>query len=632
MSQTQDSDDAEGTRFIKVTVSPDPGFKLTFDGMVMTEELGRPFLIQLELSSGKVKGNITSMLGTSVTIELTREEGGEKHYFNGILARIGYGGLTGGAYRYHVELRPWIWLLSRVHDCKIFQKKSVWDIILSVFRDAHFSAFEDKRQNQAGSTVLEYCVQYRESSLDFVTRLMEQFGLYYYTTHTDGEHKLVLADDPNSHTSVGAAIPYRIRQTEQRAVVDIITDWATDLHLQPGAYTYRDYNFTTPSADLTAKSLHSGDHPYDSFEIYDYPGPYETVDDGQKLVDVRMQDITARLQLFHGSTNARAIRSGSKFTLSEFPDTSLNQEYLIVRATITLTMAEGTSDTRGDLIDSYRVELEGITGTTPFRLDQRTKRPMIRGPQTAKVVGESGEEITTDQYGRIKVKFFWDRDPGEDQNSSCWIRVAQSSGGAGWGSSFIPRHNMEVVVEFLEGNPDRPLVTGVVYNATQTKPYELPANKTRTVIKSNSSKGGGGSNELRFEDKKGEEEVFFHAQFDYNKVVLNNETHTITKDSTSTVKEGNRAITVTQGNDSKTVSAGNHKMDVSAGKSDVTAAQSITMTVGGNSIKIDTSSITMTVGGTSVKMDASSMTLSSTQISGTASGPMALKGATISLN
>ena len=627
------SDDSEsGVAYLEVKITPDPGFEVLFDGMVMTEEFGRPFLIQLDLSSKTLKGDPTSMLGSSVTVTLSDAQHQNKRYFNGILARVGYAGLIAGTYRYHIELRPWIWLLSRVHDCKIFQKKSVWDIITSVFRDATFSAFEDKRQNQAGSTVLEYCVQYRESSFDFVTRLMEQHGIYYFSKHSDGENKLILADDPGSHTAVAAKIPFYAMQTEQRAVQDHIEEWRADTLLQPGAYTYRDYNFTTPSADLTAKSLHAGEHPYGSYEIYDYPGPYETAADGQKLADIRMQDITARIQVFHGKTNARSIGAGVKFTLDKFIDATLNKEYLVTHATTSVTMAVGNSDTRGNQVDSYRTEFEAIVGTTPFRLDQRTKRPMIRGPQTAKVVGESGEEITTDKHGRIKVKFYWDRASGEDENSSCWIRVAQSSGGAGWGSSFIPRHGMEVVVEFLEGNPDRPLVTGVVYNATQTKPYELPANKTRTVIKSNSSKGGGGSNELRFEDKKGEEEVFFHAQFDYNKVVLNNETHTITKDSTSTVKEGNRAITVTQGNDSKTVSAGNHKMDVSAGKSDVTAAQSITMTVGGNSIKIDTSSITMTVGGTSVKMDASSMTLSSTQISGTASGPMALKGATISLN
>ncbi len=601
MSDGDTDDDASGSAFVSVKVTPDPGFALTFDGMVATDELGRPFLVQLDLSSDKPRGDITKVLGSSVTVTLTAADR-SKRYLNGILSRIGYAGMTGGAFRYHIELRPWLWLLTRTHDCKIFQNQSAWAIVTSVFRDAGFTDFEDKRQNQAGDTTLEYCVQYRESSFDFVTRLMEQFGIYYFFEHKDGVHTLMLSDDPNSHSSVGAAIPFAFSQTEVRGVEDHIWNFAADLHLQPGAYSFRDYNFTTPSADLTTKARKPGEHPYASYEVFDYPGPYGTAADGQKQVDVRMQDLASRVQVYSGTTNARPVLAGRKFKLSGFPDDALNQEYLITRVVVTLAHAEGASDTRGELIDSYRCEFGAIPGTVPFRLERQTPTPMIRGPQTAKVVGESGQEITTDQYGRIKVQFYWDRVGTNDENSSCWIRVAQSWGGAGWGAMFIPRIGMEVVVEFLEGNPDRPLVTGVVYNANQTVPYALPDNKTRTTFKSNSSAGGGGSNELRFEDKKGSEEVFLHAQFDYNKVVLNNETSTVTKDSTTTVKEGNRAVTVSQGNQgmtvskgnhSTTVSLGNHSLDVSAGTSAITAAQSITLTVGGSSIKIDPTGVTI---------------------------------------
>lgn len=627
MPDPSDSADS-GSAYVLVKVEPDPGFPLTFDGMVATEEFGRPFLIHLDLSSDKAHGNLTGMLGSAVTVTMTAADKSKRH-FNGILARIGYAGMTGGAYRYHVELRPWIWLLSRTHDCRIFQKESAFDIITKVFRDKGFTDFTDKRQNQAGDTVLDYCVQYRESGLDFTTRLMEQFGIYYYTTHADGVHTLVLADDPASHSPAGKAIPFYYSQTDHRSVEDHVWDFAADLNLQPGAYTFRDYNFTTPAADLTAKSMKPAGHPHSGLEVYDYPGPYETADIGQKHADVRMQELSARVQVFSGSTNSRLVYAGQKFTLSNFPDTALNQEYLVIRSTVSVTIAEGAADDRGGLIDSLRCEFGAIVGTVPFRLEQHTPKPMIRGPQTAKVVGESGEEITTDQYGRIKVQFYWDRVGTEDENSSCWIRVAQSWGGAGWGGMFIPRIGMEVVVEFLEGNPDRPLVTGVVYNATQTVPYPLPDKKVVSTIKSNSSKGGGGSNELRFDDTKGTEEVFFHAQYDYNKVVLNNETATITKDHTTTVKEGNRAITVSQGNDSKTVSqgnqsttvsVGNHKIDISAGKSEVTAAQSITLTVGGASIKLEPAAITLTVGASSIKLDPASITVSTAKLSLSASG------------
>jgi type VI secretion system secreted protein VgrG len=629
--------------YVSVTVSPPPGFDLTFDGMTATEELGRPFLIELDLSSGKSKGNLVALLGSSVTISMTAADASTKRYFNGILARIVYVGMSGGTYRYHVELRPWIWLLTRTHDCKIFQTKSPWDIITSVFRDNGFTDFDDKRQNQAGSVVLDYCVQYRESAFDFVTRLMELYGIYYFATHDDGKHTLVLCDDPNSHTSVGDAIPFHFSQSENRSLDDHVWEFSADLHLQPGAYTFRDYNFTTPAADLTAKSVQSSSHPYSSYEVYDYPGPYDTADNGTKLADIRMQDLSARVQTFNGKTNSRKVEAGVKFTMSNFTtDTSLNQEYTVTRSITSLTMAEGSSDKRqsdsgdqGGLVDSYRVVFDAIPGTTPFRLDQRTKRPMIRGPQTAIVVGESGEEITTDQYGRIKVQFYWDRIGTNDQNSSCWIRVAQAWGGAGWGGMVIPRIGMEVVVEFLEGNPDRPLVTGIVYNATQTVPYPLPDKKVVTTFKSNSSKGGGGFNELRFDDTKGNEEVFFQAQYNYNKKVLNNETVEVTKDTTTTVKEGNRKVTVTQGNDdhtvsqgnqSVTVSAGNQTVAVSAGGSKTTTGQAFEITAG-TSIKLTaTASIELTCGPASIKLSPSGVTIAGPMISGSADASMSLDG------
>ena len=558
-----------------------------------------------------------------------------KTYFNGILTRASFTGLSGGVYRYHVELRPWIWLLTRTQDCRIFQNKSAWDIINAVFQAQEFSAIEDKRQNQAGSAVLEYCVQYRETAFDFVTRLMEQFGIYYYFTHSAGAHTLMLSDDPNSHSSIGKALPFYFGQTEQRAVEDHVWEWTSDLHLRPGAHSYRDYNFTTPAADLTAKSLQPGSHKYGSFEIYDYPGMYGTVADGQTLADVRMQEHKTFVQVFDGRSNARSIRAGVKLSLEKTADTALAQEYLVIRAITNLTMAEGASDTRGQLVDSHRVSFSAIPGTTPFRLAQTTPRPMIRGPQTAKVVGASGDEITTDQYGRIKVQFNWDRVGTNDENSSCWIRVAQSWAGLGWGSIFIPRIGMEVVVAFLEGNPDRPLVTGVVYNATQTAPYTLPDNKTRSTVKTNSSTGGSGFNEFRFEDKAGSEEVFFQAQKDYNKIVLNNETSTVTQDSTTTIKQGNRSITVSQGNqsttvsqgnDTTTISQGNHQLAVSAGGSTTNTGQAIQMTAG-TSIKLTAStSIELVVGANSIKIDATGVTITAAKITGTASAEMALDG------
>ena len=640
------SDSSSNTNtFVKLAITPDTGLDFTLDAMEATEELGRPFTITLDVSSDKPKGDLHAILGSSATVTLTYPKKADR-YFNGIVSRISYRGLTGGGYRYRLELRPWIWLLSHKQDCRIFSSKSPWTIMTELFRDGGFTDFADKRQNSAGDIVLDYCVQYRETTLDFVTRLMEQYGIYYYVAHKDGAHTVTFADDPNSHTSAGQAIPYQYDQTDWRAADDHIWDWSADARIQPGAYVYREYNFTTPKADLTGKSLGPGQHTHGLSEVYDYPGRYDVADDGQKAAQVRMQDFATRRQVYGGTSNSRLLGAGTKFTLSSFPDASANQEYLVVESVCSVQRAETRSFKDGDdLVDTFRCVLRAVPGSRPFRLPDITPRPMIRGPQTARVAGEAGQEVTTDQYGRIKVKFPWDRRTPEDENSSCWIRVAQIWAGQAWGAMFIPRIGQEVVVEFLEGDPDRPLVTGQVYNADMPVPYGLPENKTRSTLKSNSSLNGGGFNELRFEDKKGEEEIFFHAQKDHNEIVLNNHTAKIKKDTTTTVEEGNRVVTVSQGNDTHTVSkgnrsatvsqgnealmvsVGNQSVTISAGSSTTEAGQKITLKVGANSIEISQAGITVTAKKITVTAENElEMSGSSAKLSGT--GDLALSGGT----
>ena len=632
-AQTASGGSDQGETYIKVTIDPPPDVEMRFDSLTATEELGRPFLFVLELASDKISSQIPAMLGSSVVVTMT-DANRKKTYFNGILTRIGYIGRISGVHRYRAELRPWIWLLTRKYDCKIFHRKSAWDIINEVFRKEGFSATKDNRQNQAGSATLNYCVQYRESSFDFVNRLMEEFGIYYYFEHSEKEHTLVFADDPGSHSAIAKAIKWSFAQTEQRAVEEHIWEWNTDIALQSGAITYRDYNFHTPAADLTAKSSKPGTHKYADFEVYDYPGLYTNTDEGQKLTDVRMQHLTSQVEQFVGVTNSRELRCGKKFTLSEAEHKPWNKEYLVTHATTTLTAAEGASDTRGNLVDTQRVQFVAIPGTTPFRLEPRTPRPLIHGPQTALVVGEENEEVTTNKFGEIKVQFHWDRDGKKNQDSSCWIRVAHSWAGIGWGAIVIPRIGMEVVVEFLEGNPDRPLVTGVVYNATQTVPNTLPDKKVLSTFKTNSSKDGGGYHELTFDDTKNSELVTFQSQKDYHKTILNNETIDITQDTTTTVQKGNRSVTVSQGNDSHTVSQGNRSVTVSQGNDSLTVSQgnmSITVSAGSASTTAG-NSITMTVGSNSITINTSGITISGSMVSISATGEMTLTGATISLN
>ena len=603
---------------IEVTFTPDPGFQLLFDGLRAEEELGRPFLIHLDLSSGKLRTDVSSLIGHGCTIWMfqAEDELQPNRYFHGIVTRLVSAGLSGGAYRYKLELRPWVWLLSQITDCRIFQNKTAFEIVTQVFRDAGFSDFEDKRQGGAGDIQLDYCVQYRETSLAFVTRLMEQFGFYFHHRFERDCHTLVIADDPNAHILVESDIPFAFDQTEYRQVAEHVWEWSTDLCLTPGRWTFRDYNFTTPSADLEAKKLQPGQFQHGDLEVYEYPGPYDTASHGHRLSDVRMQAISGRRVVLAGQSNSRKLHAGWRFKLKDYPpDRPVTKEYLVIRSVTTITGAEGTPNPNADSVDTYRVQLHSIPADTAFRLDRNTHCPLIRGPQTARVVSNSSDGVMTDEYGRIKVRFHWDRSDTRDSDRTCWIRVAQTWAGPSWGTMFIPRAGQEVVVEFLEGNPDRPLVTGVVYNANNRVPYSLPEHKTRSTTKSKSVGGDEGFNEFRIEDKGGAEEIYLHAERDWVREVKHDETARIDND---------RIVKITGGNDSLTISSGNHSVTVSVGKSEVTAAQSITLTVGANSVKIDTAGVTIN----GIKVDVQATATMSLQ----AGASMSLQAATIGIN
>ena len=330
---------------VEVDFTPKPDFQLLFDGLHAEQELGRPFLFHLDLSSGKSQRKVPQLIGSACCVWLYDADNAEhpNHYFHGIVTRVISSGLSGGAYRYKLELRPWIWLLSQVTDCRIFQNKSAFQIVTAVFRDAGFSDFQDKRQGGAGDIELEYCVQYRETSLAFVTRLMEQFGFYYFFTHSQNAHTLVIADDPNAHTLVTPEIPFTFDQTEYRTVTDHVWNFSVDLGLNSGKWTFQDYNFTTPSADLTAKTVKPEDNPYGSLEVYEYPGPYDTAATGHRLSDVRMQAIIRERWVVACQSNSRNLLCGWRFKLAQHPDTKTNREYLITRSLTTVGGAEGTA-------------------------------------------------------------------------------------------------------------------------------------------------------------------------------------------------------------------------------------------------------------------------------------------------
>ena len=571
---------------VKVEFTPKPSFKVLFDGMQIDMEMGRPYLIQLEVSSGTVKADAMTLMGAACLITMHEKENTEDpdRYFHGIVTRAVSAGLTGGTYRFKLEVRPSVWLLSRHKDCRIYQKLTAFQIVTKVFRDINLSNFEDKRRSGAGDVNLEYCVQYSETSLDFVQRIMELYGFYYFFKFDKTGHTLVFVDDPNGHPKITADMPFRYDQTEYRHVGDHVWEWSNDHDLLPGKFSAQDYNFKTPSADMTAKTVQLPDHEHRDYEHYEYPGLHEDPEIGHRLADIRMQAIDSRRVVVASQSNSRALMTGWRFKLTDHPNQEMNREYLVIGSQITSSGVEGTPNPNSQTLDTYRLKFKCIATDKPFRMERHTQRPMIRGPQTAKVVGAGGDEIMTDEHGRVKVKFHWDRSDTQDDERSCWMRVSQSAAGGAFGSQFIPRVGQEVMVTFLEGNPDRPVVSGVVYNANQTVPHALPANKTRTTMKTNSTPGGGGFNEVRLEDKAGSEEVYIHAQRDFRREVQHDEIATVKND---------RNVTITTGDDSLTVSTGDHTITVSGGKSQITAAQSITLSVGANSITIDTGGISI---------------------------------------
>lgn len=523
----------------------------TFSG---SERMGRLFEFQLELLSLNLNIKFEDIVGQRVTITLELPEG-ERH-FDGLVTRFRFAGTLGQFARYHATLRPWLWFLTCTSDCRIFQKQRVPDIIMSVFRDNGMSDF--KALLRESYREWDYCVQYRETDFNFVSRLMEQEGIYYYFEHVMGKHTLVLADGVNAHEAFPgyATVPYFPPDPNQALRErDHIQAWAVSQSIMPGKYAIKDYDFEKPKVDLTAKLAKSRPHAYPlgDPEIFDYPGEYTEVGDGENYVERMLQELQSQHERVQAHGNARGMCSGYTFTLDGYPREDQNREYLIIAVNHQIENPVLETSAAAGSGDFYSCNLEVLDKAQPYRSERETPKPIVQGPQTAVVVGPASEEIYCDKYGRVKVQFHWDRYGKNDENSSCWVRVSQAWAGKAWGGVHIPRIGQEVVVSFLEGDPDQPLITGRVYNALNMPPYELEANKTQSGIKSRSSKGGTPSNfnEIRMEDKKGSEELYIQAEKNENILVKNdkgetvghNETISIGNDRTETVGN-NETLTV----------------------------------------------------------------------------------------
>jgi type VI secretion system secreted protein VgrG len=480
------------------------------------ESISRLFRISAQLYSENGSIDFAKIIGQRVSISLKLADG-SKRYFNGFVSRFAQVGLDKRFTHYHAEIVPWLWFLTRRADCRIFQNMTIPDIVTKVFKDRSFGDFRNSLQGDFEQR--EYCVQYRETDFNFVSRLMEQYGIFYFFEHEKDKHTLVMGNKTSVHKPCPSQSKIRLDFTAgvYSKDEDFIGTWNLEQELRPGKYALTDYNFETPSTSLLANDetiFKVGGN--DSYEVFDYPGEYTKKAEGESRTQIRMQEEEAGHLVGVGGGNVRTFTSGYRFDLSGHARSDQNQAYLLTEVQHTASVGSSYSGSEGQSEEFYSNNFRCIPYSVLFRPQRSTPRPFVQGPQTAVVTGKSGEEIWTDKYGRVKVQFFWDREGKRDEKSSCWIRVSQPWAGKAWGAINIPRMGQEVIVDFLEGDPDRPLITGRVYNDEQMPPYKLADNQTRTTFLTRSTKGGGSSNfnELRFEDKKDDEQIFMNAEKD----------------------------------------------------------------------------------------------------------------------
>lgn len=549
------------------------------------ERISGLFRFTLEMESETPDVDFSALVGKGVTVTVHLADGSDR-LIHGLVGRFVQGGTTVPFTRYHAEIHPWLWMLTHSADCRIFQEKSVPDIVEEVFSDHGFTDF--KRSLSGSYTPRDYCVQYNETGFEFVSRLLEEEGIFYFFEHEDGKHTLVLADDSSAFAATPGAATVRYGDFGEWTQQNTVTRCQLEESVVPGAFALDDFNFETPSTDLMVEVASQVAQNGSKRRVYEYPGGFAKKDAGEGLTKLRAEEGEAPLRRLSGDSFCRAMVPGFKTTLEDHYRSDVNAEYVVL------------SVQHAGSWQGYSNSFEAFPSATPYRARRTTRKPVIPGSQTAIVVGKAGEEIWTDKYGRIKVQFHWDQLGKNDEKSSCWIRVAQGWAGKSWGQWFLPRIGQEVVVSFLEGDPDRPLVTGSVYNAEQTVPYALPSEQTKSTIKSDSSKGHGGYNELRFEDKKDSEEVYFQAEKDFNRVVKNNDTLKVgfeKKDAGDQTIDihNHRTVTIAEGNETFTVKKGNRTVAVETGNETHTVEGTRDVTVTGDESKTDEANFTQAV-------------------------------------
>ncbi|TYC50440.1 type VI secretion system tip protein VgrG [Rhodobacterales bacterium] len=479
------------------------------------EGLSEDFEISMDVFSQKEDLDFDKAIATNMTIALKTGNGDIRH-FDGLLTDAKWVGVRDTYYLYKLTLRPWFWLLTKTSNCRIFKETAVPDIIKSVMGAHDFAVFDDKL-TESYDTV-EYCVQYRESDYDFCCRLMEEFGISYYFEHKMGQHKLILADAKSSFSLIKgqSSIPYIQIGGDSQQNTEQINHWIPGRRFRTGKFVVNDYDFKKPSASLVADRQSSSKYKAGKLENYDYPGRYIEPDKGSKFSKIRLEAEQAADNRIEASGEVPRLAPGALFSLKDHPHGKQNREYLVVRATHHV-IAESFRSGAGEQGEAYSGTYDMLGSNIPFRTPAVTQKPRIPGAQTAVVTGQG--EIDVDEYGQVMVEFYWDREGTQSRR----VRVAQVWSGKNWGGIYIPRVGQEVIVQFLEGDPDQPIIVGTVYNGENMPPYALPGEKNKAGVKSDSTTGGGGYNEFVLDDTKGQELVGIHAEKDMETVIENDE-------------------------------------------------------------------------------------------------------------
>nr|WP_232487933.1 type VI secretion system tip protein VgrG [Pectobacterium parmentieri] len=520
---------------VKVGALPESTFAVV--DFQLSEALNQPFALSLNLASPLPGVDFGAVLDQPCELRVWYE-GELKRRVSGIISAFAQGDTGFRRTRYQAEVRPALWRLGLRTNARIFQAQKPEDIIGTLLEESGITDYAFALRHDHAPR--EYCVQYRESDLAFVTRLAAEEGLYFFHEFEAGKHRVVFADDAGA-LSKGPELFFNLA-TQGLSEGEYVRRFRYAEAVSTAEVALKDYSFKTPAYGLLHRKM-SGEleHQRETYQHFDYPGRFKKDPSGKAFTGYRLDALRAGAMTGSGESNAAMLMPGSSFTLTEHPNPTLNAAWQLVAITHSGQQPQALEEESGGEPTTYSNSFEVVSAKSTWRAGLPYK-PMVDGPQIATVVGPSGEEIYCDEYGRIKLQFPWDRYGASDDQSSCWVRVSQGWAGGQYGLIAIPRIGHEVIVSFLEGDPDQPIVTGRTFHATNPSPYPLPANKTRTSLRTSTHKGAG-FNELRFEDQAGQEEVFIHAQKDMNTVVLNNRSTTVTADHTESVG-GNQTVSV----------------------------------------------------------------------------------------